>query len=325
MKSLVGFLSPKPRSYIDTFDLLVKQAVSDAINKIQPDVIVASQIGAMVYIPDNSSVNILFEELEVGGLHRQVCNLNGIKRFRRQLTLYKQMKLTKAMLHRANVYTCVSDNELRLIKDCYNPKIGGAVIPNGVDTCHYQPTSRNPQPNVILYNGALTYGANLDAVRFYASEIYPIISSTLPNVKLRVSGRTTGVDLSGIADCQGIELTGYVDDIRTELNAATACVVPLHEGGGSRLKILEAMAAGVPVISTSMGIEGIDAVPGEHALIADSPSDFAKAMEQVLIDPAVALKLSVNGKQLVEEQYSWQNIGENFVNLVERVLIHNTI
>lgn len=316
IKSVLGYFSPKPRSYIDTYDPRVEKAVCDAIDKVKPDVILASQLGAMVYVPRHTNIFTVFEELEVGSIHRQIDYLSGIKRMRKKLTLIKQINLTKELLKKSNIYTCVSENELELIKKYYSPKIDGYVVPNGVDTQRYKPDLHPPVANTLLYNGALTYGANLDAVRYFASEIYPILSKRYPEIRLRVTGRTDGVDLGEIKNSPGVELTGYVDDIRTELSRAVACVVPLREGGGSRLKILEAMAAGVPVISTRMGIEGIDAKDGEHALIANTPNDFLHSVDSIFSNNDFADMISKNARSLVEEQYSWKAIGENFDNIL---------
>ena len=170
-------------------------------------------------------------------------------------------------------------------------------------------------------NGEVHRGALLDqdAVRFFASDIYPILARRRPGVKLRVTGRTAGVDLGGVADCAGVEFTGYVEDIRTVLSRSAVCVVPLREGGGSRLKILEAMAAGVPVVSTSVGVEGIEAESGRHLLVADTPSDLADAVERVLSDHELASRLSREARDLVERRYDWSSIGEGFVGVVESV------
>jgi glycosyltransferase involved in cell wall biosynthesis len=178
-------------------------------------------------------------------------------------------------------------------------------------------------PGVLLYNGALTYGANHDAVRYFASEIYPILSKLYPGVKLLVTGRTTGVDLRGIEDCPGIELTGYVADMRDILATSAACAVPLRSGGGSRLKILEAMASGVPVVSTTMGAEGINCVNGEHILLADTAQSLAEAIAAVLTKPQLAENLAGNARRLVEQSYSWDSLGDQFRNIVESVVVRN--
>jgi glycosyltransferase involved in cell wall biosynthesis len=197
------------------------------------------------------------------------------------------------------------------------------VIPNGVDVDHFVPTNWSPEMNRLIYHGAMTYGANLDGVIYYSSSIFPLLKIKHPDVKLWVTGRTDGVDLQVIEDWSGIELTGYVDDIRDVLYKSAACVIPLRQGGGMRHKIPEAMAAGVPVVSTSMGAEGLDCTHGEHLLIADTPDDFAAAIGQLLTNEGLTRYLKENARKLMVESYSWSAIGKNFVNLVEDVVAEN--
>ncbi len=243
----------------------------------------------------------------------------GLTRWRLQLGWRKFAKWEAGVCRRFDCVTMVSKNDARSML-CAAPDLTSiTVVPNGVDTDHYNVAQRAPESHALVYNGALTYGANLDAVRHFAQAIYPVLEQRLPGVRLRVTGRTDGVDLGGIEDCPGIELTGYVEDIRAVLEKSAACIVPLRQGGGSRLKILEAMAAGVPVVATSVGAEGIDAVHGEQILIADTSLGFAECIEQALTDDALAAKLARNARRLVEEQYSWTKIGSLFVDVVEKV------
>ena len=328
LKSLAGFLSTKPRSYLDTFDPSIRAAVVDAIAQVSPDAIVAAQLGAMVYVPPRVYVSprpephylrpelvegrpapVLFEEVEIGSMHRRLAAQAPLKRIRAALTFAKHCNLVKDLLRRADAFTCVSPGELGAVRRCCSPKMSGTVVPNGVDTHHFTPANHHPEDGALLYNGALTFGANLDAVRYFASEVYPILRVRRPEARLRVTGRVDGVDLTGIADCPGVELTGYVKDIREVLSRSAACIVPLRQGGGSRLKILEAMAAGAPVVSTSVGAEGLDVEPGRHLLIADTPEEFADAVTRVLTDPDLASRLSAEARDLVERRYDWSAIG----------------
>ncbi len=113
-------------------------------------------------------------------------------------------------------------------------------------------------------------------------------------------------------------LTGFVDDVRLPVAAASACVVPLRQGGGTRLKILEAMALGTPVISTSKGAEGLSAVPGRDLLIADTPEALADETVRVLTSPKLAASLASNARQRVVESYDWRPIGQQFTQMIER-------
>ena len=195
-----------------------------------------------------------------------------------------------------------------------------AMVPNGVDCLHNHLGLAHPVPRRLVFNGALSYAANFDAMRWFLVEVYPIIEHECPEVTLSITGSTTGVDLSPLPMHPGVQLTGFVDDIRPVVAGAVACVAPIREGGGSRLKILEAMALGTPVVATSKGAEGLDVAPGEHLLVADDPTTFARHTVDVLTNPVLHGKLATNARRLVEERYDWNQIGHSFVALVEEAV-----
>ena len=195
-----------------------------------------------------------------------------------------------------------------------------AVIPNGVDCAHHRPGLADVRPNTLIYNGALTYSANYDAMQYFLADIYPRIRQALPQVSLSITGSTKGVDLSGLQLDESVHLTGYVEDIRLPVAGSAVCVVPLRQGGGTRLKILEAMALGTPVVATAKGAEGLDVVDGEHLLIADDSAAFAESTLRLLRDAALRARLARNARALVEAKYDWSHIGAQFVQLVERTI-----
>ena len=125
------------------------------------------------------------------------------------------------------------------------------------------------------------------------------------------------MDLAGLALDESVHLPGYVEDIRLAVARSSVCVVPLRVGGGTRLKILEAMALGVPVVTTAKGSEGLEAKDREHILLADSPTAFAARVIELLSDPILRLHLTANARQLVETHYEWAHIGAAFTRLIE--------
>jgi len=143
------------------------------------------------------------------------------------------------------------------------------VLPNGVDCAQLRPGRAEPQPDTLVFSGALTYHANYEAMQSFLEQVYPLIRAARPQVKLRITGKADGVDLTGLSLDESVTLTGFVEDIRSEIAGAQVSVVPIRSGGGTRLKILEAMALGTPVVSTGKGAEGIAACQGEHLLLAD--------------------------------------------------------
>lgn len=194
------------------------------------------------------------------------------------------------------------------------------LIPNGVDCEHNHPGLVVAQSQTLIYNGALTYSANYDAMQWFLAEVYPGIRAQITDVSLYITGSTKGVDLDGLALDASVRLTGYVEDVRMAVAEATVCVVPIRQGGGTRLKILEAMALGTPVVATAKGAEGLEVVDGEHCLIADTPEAFAERTVQLLRQERLRQRLATNARKLVEERYDWEQIGRQFTSLVEEAV-----
>jgi polysaccharide biosynthesis protein PslH len=193
------------------------------------------------------------------------------------------------------------------------------VVPNGVDCEHNRPGLAQIQPSALVYSGALTYSANYDAVRWFLAEVYPGIREQVPEASLTITGSTSGVDLAGLALDESVCLTGFVEDVRRPVAGAAVCVAPIRQGGGTRLKILEAMALGTPVVATSKGAEGLNVRHDRDILIADEPADFASQVVRLLGDLGLRKHVAGNARRLVEERYDWAQIGQEFVRLVESV------
>ncbi len=191
------------------------------------------------------------------------------------------------------------------------------VVPNGVDCAHNRPGLAQPRPASLVFNGSLTYSANYDAMRWFLAEVYPRIRAQVPGVSLTITGSAQDVDLAGLALDDTVHLTGFVEDVRIPVAQASVAVAPIRQGGGTRLKILEALALGTPVIATAKGAEGLDAMDGRHLMIADTPGLFAERTVQLLQDRALRDRLTANGRVWVEEHYDWRAIGQPFVSLVE--------
>lgn len=183
------------------------------------------------------------------------------------------------------------------------------VVPNGVDTAKLSPNGRAPRsggPPSLVFVGALSYLPNADGVRWFVAEVAPLLEASLPGFRLTIAGKDPPSDVRALARPGRVEVPGYVDDLAGLVRGADACVVPLRIGGGTRLKILDAMALGVPVVATRVGAEGILARDREHLLLADSPAEFAAAVAEACGDRALARTLAENGRRLVVERYEWK-------------------
>ena len=148
-----------------------------------------------------------------------------------------------------------------------------------------------------------------------------MVRNERPRASLSVTGRTESIDLERYINCEGVTFTGYLDDIRPQVQGNWICIVPLRIGGGTRLKILEAMALGTPVVSTSKGAEGLNVEHGENILIADEPDVFAHEVIRLMDDHALRDRLVKNARILVKENYGWQSIGLKLDIFIEQVAL----
>lgn len=183
------------------------------------------------------------------------------------------------------------------------------VIPNGVDTDRYAPAPTGPMldPDAprLLFVGTLDFRPNVDALCWFAREALPRIREEVPAARLIVAGRDPAPAVRALAGA-AVDVVGPVDDDLPLLHAASVYVVPLRSGGGMRFKVVQAMAAGIPVVSTPVGAEGVEARHGEHLLLADTPDGWREAVRRTLRDPAATRRRVARARTLVVERYDWR-------------------
>lgn len=184
------------------------------------------------------------------------------------------------------------------------------VVPNGVNTDQFKPHAGREEG--IVFVGGTTWFPNKDGLEFFSAEILPLLCRAGQTPPVRWVGRASDEEIRASAT-RGIEMTGYVDDIRPYVHNAACFVVPLRVGGGTRLKILDAWAMGKAVVSTSVGCEGLDARDGENILIRDTPQGFADAVSEVLADKNLRERLGSAARDTAVHTYSWEVIGKNMV------------
>lgn len=192
------------------------------------------------------------------------------------------------------------------------------AVPIGIDFERYsnvQPAYGSPN---VLFTGTMYWPPNVDCVQYFCRDILPLVRQRVPECTFTIAGHKPSEPVKRLAAERGVEVTGYVEDDREVAGRCGVFVVPLRSGSGVRVKILNAMAMGLPVVSTSVGAEGIDAVSGEHLIIADSPTDFADAVADLLADARLAQRIGGAARQLAGEKYSWQKAGERVLDLYGR-------
>lgn len=189
------------------------------------------------------------------------------------------------------------------------PDMPKFIIPNGVDTNFFTPSNETPEPNALVFTGAMSYIPNSDGILYFLDNIFPLITKSIPDAKLYVVGSMPPKKLISRAS-KNIIITGYVDDVRPYISRASVYIVPLRMGSGTRLKVLEALSMGKPVVTTNIGCEGIDLNHNETAIIADDPNFFAESVIKLLQNSSLSKRLITNGFELVTKQYDWNVIGE---------------
>jgi len=195
------------------------------------------------------------------------------------------------------------------------PNLSISVVPNGVDTDYFRPLNHPKANRKLVFVGGSHHYPNVDALSYFCENIFPLIRQEMKDVSLTVIGEFSR-NLIPKGDHE-IQFTGYVEDIRPYLKDCSLNIVPLRIGGGTRLKILEAMALGIPTVSTSIGCEGIEAEKDREIIIADDPQGFAKGIKTVLGDEVLHQTLARNGRDLIEQKYRWAQIvrklGESYL------------
>lgn len=215
--------------------------------------------------------------------------------------------------------TCTSDIDATVFqRHCAEDVI--EIIPNGVDVTHYLPDFTSEAPAHLIYIGSMDWYPNEDAVGFFADEVLPRIQENVPEVRFSIVGGNPSVRVQKLAEREGVVVTGRVPEIKPYFAEATVFVVPLRIGSGTRLKILEALAMGKAIVSTSVGAEGLDLKDGEEIFIADEPAAFADAVTRLLTDVQLRRRMGEKGRARVEQDYDWRSIGEKLHLLYTKIL-----
>jgi glycosyltransferase involved in cell wall biosynthesis len=203
--------------------------------------------------------------------------------------------------------TVVSEADRVALEQSAQASLPVATIPITIDPQDLPFEERSPAARHILSVATMFYPPNVEGVHWFSREVFPLVRRMLPETLLRIVGSRPPQRIAQLAHpTSGIVVTGYVADLKPVLRQSGVLIVPVHSGSGMRVKILEAFARGIPVVSTRVGVEGIDASSGEHLLVADEPRDFARAVVELLRDRATASRLAHAARQFVEANYDWR-------------------
>jgi sugar transferase (PEP-CTERM/EpsH1 system associated) len=327
-KIVRGLAGPTPMTVLNYFQTESASQLVDLLSRRRFDTVQVEGAHLSAYLPiiqaspSRPAILVDWHNIESELMWRYSQNTSfWPKRIVARRTAALLQRSEMKLLERCRMHTVVSEREReKLLGRCPSTHVN--VIPNGVDTNFFSASQisemrRNTQSAVpkpsILFVGSMDYHANIDGVTWFTREIWPEIAEKHPELEFVIVGRHPPGAVRALAS-ERIRVTGTVEDVRPFYASAMAVVVPLRVGSGTRLKILEAMAAGVPVVSTRLGAEGIDATPNIHLLLADNRAEMVAAIHQMTNSP-MRSRLVLAARDFVVNRYDWALVGEKLYQL----------
>jgi polysaccharide biosynthesis protein PslH len=320
----ISLLSAKPYSITKYCQPEVRRRLRALLEKESYDVILCDFLMAAGVIPwDWPTPKVLFTHNVEAAIWRRHYEVAGNPIWK--AISWGEWRKMEAAERR---YLCLADRVLTVSetdRDAFagflNPK-KLTVIPTGVDVDYFQPIPAEETKNSLIFTGSMDWLPNEDAILYFVEAILPLIKQQCPDVSLEVVGRSPSRKLRALAERdKSVRLTGWVEDIRPFVSRGSICIVPLRIGGGTRLKIFEAMAMSKAVVSTSVGAEGLPVQAGENILLADTPSDFADSVASLLRDPKERKRMGDSARVLVQEKYSWPKVADTFARALHDAVI----
>jgi len=316
-RARIGLFSKSPRSLLDTHSSQMESLIREVLSNEQFDVIIASQLTMASYYPAFGGLPAIFEEIELGlYIDQALHGGNWFEQFRGRLTWFKLERYFLQLLNSFVLCTVVSDREREIvIKNFPQHAKKIEVLPNCVNMDDYQATVKTIKGSRLIFSGSFRYRPNYHAMQWFIRYAFPLILEKIPDVQLVITGDHANLPLP---QTKNITLAGYVDDIQSMIASCNVSIAPLWSGGGTRLKILEAMALGTPVVATSKGAEGLQIENGENILIADQPEKFAQAVIRILSEREFKDFIASNALQLVKNHYDWRAMIPKFLGFLEK-------
>lgn len=330
-KTIRGALGSTPLPVLNYTTDSMKRALERVLSEHEFDVIQVESIHLLSYLPIIRTAKN--RPLAVCDWHNIESELmrrygerepNFLKRAYAGKTARLMSEFEGRALHEFDAHISVSQRDAARLRDL-NSAAQVFVIENGVDTAYYAneaapEVEATANSNRIVFVGSMDYHANVDGAVSFARDVWPGVHARHPELIFTIVGRDPAPEARALVTIPGVAVTGTIDDVRPFYRAALAAVVPLKVGGGSRLKILEAMAASVPVVSTTLGAEGLDVHDGADILIADTNEQLVEAITSVVKSEELRKRISAAGHALVAEHYDWSRLGANLFEIYQQLI-----
>lgn len=314
-----NLISPLPYFMKKYESPAMRLEIEKQVNSEQFDVLVCDFLQPSVNVPDKLPIaTVLFQhnvEAMIWKRHYEVQQ-NPLKK----AYLFNQWRKTRsyeaAACRRFDLTVTVSVEDTRTMREEYGLE-RVADVPTGVDTDYFHPQGNTQvDPHNLVFTGSMDWLPNEDAMQYFVKEIMPLVRQAIPELTLTVVGRNPYQSLLDLSRSDPrVIVTGRVDDVRPYIARAAAYIVPIRVGGGTRLKIYEAMAMAKPVVSTTVGAEGLPVRDGYELLLADTPETFTAAVVRVLKDQDLARRLGASGSATVRERFGWRGVADQFAGL----------
>lgn len=325
-KLLRGAVGNTPLPLLNYTSEEMKQALARILNEKEFDIIQIESIHLMNYLPviraarSRSLVICDWHNVESDLMRQYAESQSNIARktyARRTARLMSESEVRA--LREFDAHLVVSEHDASRLRTM-NSGSRIQVIENGVDVDYYHDDDQTKIRKRIVFVGSMDYHANIQAAISFATNVWPMVHEKHSEMTLTIVGRDPSTSVRELATMAGVEVTGSVEDVRPYYREAVIAVVPLKVGGGSRLKILEAMAAGVPVLSTTLGVEGLYVHNGENILLSDSNEGLAGAIMSLMSDSDLRTQIISGGRKLVADRYDWSRLGSTLFDYYQQLL-----
>jgi glycosyltransferase involved in cell wall biosynthesis len=323
--AIQGLFSSLPRSVIQSYSQEMADLIQETVRLEPFDALVASEVN-MPYLVSRLATEVtrlpkIVDAIEIALAKDAYENARSpMMRLRHGFTWNKLKTYTRSILQNVDACTVPSEQEKANLLEIMPGYAGVKVVPHALDLTQYTGAFGSPRPGSLVFTGSFTYHPNQDGAHYFLQDIYPRIKQFVPEVCTQILGNTGSAPIETWPLDSSVSFTGMIYDVRPHIAQSWLSIVPLRMGAGTRLKIIESLALGTPVVSTSKGAEGLDVTNQENILIADTPSEFADAVIRVLRNAEFREALSRQGRKLVAEKYSAEAMGTSFNSLLEQVV-----